>query len=382
MRLLMTTDPIGGVWTFTSELAAELLSRGYAIALVSFGRALSAEQRKWVNNLTIRFPQFQYTACHVPLEWMQENASAYTASEFLLLKLCDRYKPDALLLSQFCHGALPVDLPKIVIAHSDVLSWAAAVGKAPLANDAWLRTYCSLVQRGLDGADAVIAPTHAMLNDLQAHFRAPALAQVIPNGRTLTAQNSASPRTLRAVTAGRMWDEAKNLKLLCGCSSPMPIVVAGEHTGSQLDSGSLTMLGLQSETELLKLFQNSAIYICTSIYEPFGLAPLEAAMCGCAVLANDISSLREVWGDAALYFHDAASLSACLSLLANSPKILASAQARSHARARTYSSARMAEQYIHRLKTTKADSDLTWHVPLRRAQESLPGQLTSETHAA
>jgi len=37
-------------------------------------------------------------------------------------------------------------------------------------------------------------------------------------------------------------------------------------------------------------------------YEPFGLAPLEAALSRCAIVANDIPSLREVWGSAAMYF--------------------------------------------------------------------------------
>jgi glycosyltransferase involved in cell wall biosynthesis len=38
-------------------------------------------------------------------------------------------------------------------------------------------------------------------------------------------------------------------------------------------------------------------------YEPFGLAALEAASRGCALVLGDIPSLREVWGEAALYVH-------------------------------------------------------------------------------
>ena len=50
------------------------------------------------------------------------------------------------------------------------------------------------------------------------------------------------------------------------------------------------------------------MYVSSSVYEPFGLAPLEAALCGCAVVANDIGSLREVWGEAAIYFSGAREL--------------------------------------------------------------------------
>jgi glycosyltransferase involved in cell wall biosynthesis len=42
--------------------------------------------------------------------------------------------------------------------------------------------------------------------------------------------------------------------------------------------------------------------VATSRYEPFGLAPVEAALSRCALVMNDIPSFRELWGDDALYF--------------------------------------------------------------------------------
>jgi glycogen(starch) synthase len=351
MRLLMTTDTVGGVWTFTSELANGLLARGCDVALVSFGRAPSPEQHSWVSRMVIGFPNFVFAASEAPLEWMPENVSAYTAGESLLLGLCKSFQPDALLLSQFCFGALPISLPKVVIAHSDVLSWAAAVGKVPLVDDAWLRTYIALVQRGLDGADVVVAPSQIMLNNLSAHFAVLANVEAIPNGRTLAPVENTVPRKLQAVTAGRMWDVAKNLKVLIECVSPIPLLIAGENDGTIVSDTNVSMLGKLSEIEIQSLFRSSAVYICSSVYEPFGLAPLEAALCGCAVLANDIPSLREVWGDAALYFDDATCLSALLTRLAESPSELAAAQAGSHARASAYTSARMTEQYLQQIES-------------------------------
>ena len=294
MRLLMTTDTVGGVWTFTSELATELPARGCEVALVSFGGTPSPEQTERIVNLTIRFPGLRFAASEAPLEWMPENGNAYAAGELAMLEMCHNFQPDALLLSQFCFGALPVDLPKIVIAHSDVLSWAAAVGKAPLADDVWLRNYCSLVQRGLDTADAVVAPTRAMLQDLRAHFALPAYACVIANGRTLpeAATTPAGPRKLQAITAGRMWDEAKNLKLLMDCVSPVPILIAGDSRGGEPLGACVTMLGSQPEADLLGLFGTSAIYICSSLYEPFGLAALEERLAG-GREATSIVSLPE-----------------------------------------------------------------------------------------
>jgi glycosyltransferase involved in cell wall biosynthesis len=97
---------------------------------------------------------------------------------------------------------------------------------------------------------------------------------------------------------------------------------------------------------LLALFQESAIYLCTSRYEPFGLAPLEAALCGCAVLVNDITSLREVWDSGALYFDDAAGLSNLLAQLARHPEQLWAAQHRSRRQAQRYTARHMTEQYL------------------------------------
>ncbi len=348
MRFLMTTDTVGGVWTFTKELAGELLRRGHHIALVSFGGAPSREHLEVTRTLSHKFPHsFEYIASTTPLEWMPDNGSAYSSAESLLVDGCRRIAPDALLLSQFCFGALPLPQPKIVVAHSDVLSWAEAVGKAPLAEDAWISTYRTLVQRGLDGADAVAAPTRSMLDALGRHFNVRCQTALIPNGRSVAVPDQTPARKLQAITAGRLWDQAKNVKMLRDVNSPVPLYVAGESSvTTPPGTNGPCFLGKLGEADLFQRFHSSDLYICTSLYEPFGMAPLEAALCGCAVLANGIPSLREVWGDAALYFHDAASLSALLHHLKNHPGELRAAQVRSSEHAAQYTSARMADHYL------------------------------------
>jgi hypothetical protein len=81
------------------------------------------------------------------------------------------------------------------------------------------------------------------------------------------------------------------------------------------------------------------------VYEPFGLAPLDAALCGCAILANDLLSLREVWGDAALYFHDASSLKSLLCALVACPEMLARASLSAFRRGQELTASRMADAY-------------------------------------
>ncbi len=345
MRLLLTTDTLGGVWTFSCELAREFLSRGHQILLVSFGREPSASQTAEAAQLQT-YGSCEYVSSDIALEWQRNNDAAYALGEPLLLRLCRQFCPDALLLSQFCFGALPLSIPKVVTAHSDVLSWADALGYAPLREDAWLRTYRLLVQKGLDGADFVVAPTAAMLDCLRMNFSVHAATRVISNGRNLPLPLENSRKQLRAVTAGRMWDPAKNLALLRTADLALPVVVAGEAESEPVGTGQLTWTGHLEADALMTLFRESAIYICCSRYEPFGLAALEAALCECAILAHDIPSLREVWGDGAFYFQDADSLSSLLRMLAADTALLEAAQARSWTRAQRYTSAAMVDGYL------------------------------------
>ena len=60
-------------------------------------------------------------------------------------------------------------------------------------------------------------------------------------------------------------------------------------------------VGYVTDPELRALYEHAACFVYPSLYEGFGLPPLEAMTCGCAVLASHAASLPEVCGDAALY---------------------------------------------------------------------------------
>ena len=133
MRVLMTADTVGGVWTFAHELSCGLLERDCCVLLVSFGRMPSASQRKECEALRRRFGKhFRYVPSEIPLEWMEENAEAFAVGTALLEREAAMFAPDVVHSNQFCYGALKMDVPRVVTAHSDVLSWAKACRKAPL----------------------------------------------------------------------------------------------------------------------------------------------------------------------------------------------------------------------------------------------------------
>jgi glycogen(starch) synthase len=354
MRILMTADTVGGVWTYTRELVAGLLEAGCDLTLTTFGRMPSPEQQAWIDGTEYRWSgTFRALTTDFKLEWMQENTAFYQRSSDFLLDCARQFTPDLIHSSQFCYGALPIDVPKVVVAHSDVLSWWRNARETQPDNSTWLANYRHLVSRGLQGADAVVAPTRWMLEQVEAGYGHLPKSAVIPNGRDLTVLYPGT-KNLQAVTAGRLWDEGKNVGILTQVTSPVPLLVAGDNDfdgirAATTADNSIRQFGCLSERELLHVFAESAVYVVTSRYEPFGLAAVEAALAGCAIIANDLPPLREVWDDAALYFrrNDARSLSDVLNRIAEDPILLDDYASRAQVRARiSFSRQAMTSAYL------------------------------------
>jgi glycosyltransferase involved in cell wall biosynthesis len=72
----------------------------------------------------------------------------------------------------------------------------------------------------------------------------------------------------------------------------------------QLDSipEGVRMLGCVNDDVLPALYSGAAGFVYPSIYEGFGLPPLEAMACGCPVAVSDIPAHREGCGGTAMYF--------------------------------------------------------------------------------
>lgn len=316
MHVLVTADTVGGVWTYTKELVTGLVRRGTRVTLVSFGDIPTSTQTEWLDVL----PAVDFRPTAFRLEWMQEAEQDINASRDFLLSVINETKPDVLHLNQYCYGCLPVALPKIVVAHSDVLSWWKSVKNEVPGDIAWLRWYREAISMGLRGATAVVAPSRWMLGEIESLYGRPAQASVIYNGRTASLFNPYISKDDYVLSVGRLWDSGKQVSLLTQIDSPSPLFLLGaeQHADQSLrgEQGTvarnpkLQVKGTQSEAQLRHWYSRASAYIATSRYEPFGLAPLEAALSRCAILANDIPSFREIWGDAACYFdtNDASSL--------------------------------------------------------------------------
>jgi glycogen synthase len=357
MHLLITTDTVGGVWTYTRELVCEMLRRNVRVTLVSFGEIPAPEETKWMEGLF----GLDYRPTAFRLEWMRDSEADLAASAEYLLSIVNEVKPDLLHLSQFYYGNLQCEQPRVVIGHSDIVSWWQAVHKVEprQEKDKWIRWYRTMVSRGLEGASAVVAPSEWMLNSLSENYLRPKFASVIYNGRSPALFDTYVSKEDYAVSVGRIWDFGKNAALLRRIESPIPILLAGSnhepssenaHDFAEEKPSNLSLKGVLTENELRHLYSRASIYIATSQYEPFGLAPVEAALSRCAIIASDIPSFREIWGNTAYYFrsNDPQSLEAALQRLHSDPELCASYGQLAYQRARQrYTTTRMTDEYLH-----------------------------------
>ena len=344
-RVLMTADTVGGVWSYCLTLAAGLTARGVATTLAVIGPPPSAAQAKAASAI----PGLRLEHCDRRLEWMPGAAADFAASAAWLRALAD--EADLVHLNGFAHAALDWGRPCLVVAHSSVHSWWQAVhGSAPPGAYAW---YGEAVRSGLKRAGLLLAPTAAFRDALAAcHGRLPP-SRVVYNGADSTRPATASNKVRLVLAAGRVWDPAKNLALLDAAAATIdaPVVIAGEHCGPDGRPTALRHaqgLGFLGAAELRRAMARAAVFAAPARYEPFGLAILEAALAGCALVLGELASLRELWDGAAIFVdpNDAAGLAAAINgCLNDGARRQALARAASE-RAQAFPSERMVEDTL------------------------------------
>jgi glycosyltransferase involved in cell wall biosynthesis len=343
IKVLMTADAMGGVWTYATDLSSALTAMGADVYLVTIGRRASLDQRRMLS------PSVHVIESDLALEWQDPDAADLEHARDFLAAIERRIQPDIIHLNSYREANFDWHAPVLVVAHSCVNSW----GKA-CQDDAWLsepkwQRYSALVAHGLDRAAAWVAPTHA--------FGAAVSELYQPRGRGITILNGAEPSLEKPaekqcfiLAAGRMWDAAKNLATLmeAGNSLDWPVFVAGGTAGSVgIPQRRIALLGELSHFELRRHMRGAAIFASPARYEPFGLSVLEAAHAGCALVLSDIPSFRELWEGAAVFVSssDCNGLRAALSDLCADARERAKLQRAAFRRAQRYSMRKMADAY-------------------------------------
>lgn len=297
LRVLMTGDCVGGVFPYCLGLADRLQQQGVRVGLALMGPPPSADQQRLLDAC----PGLSVYQSSFALEWMNEPWRDVDEAGRWLLGITAAFRPHVVHLNGYSHAALDFGPPVLVVAHSCVLSWWRAVfGKQ--APDSYAE-YRKRVVGGLAKAQLVVAPTMAMLRALSHEYAFTTPAVTIPNGLDAHAP-VALDKQLLFFAAGRVWDRAKNLDLLAQAAADLPwrVCIAGEGELPEAASENVELLGMLPRAAAQRWMQLAAVFVHPARYEPFGLAVLEAALSGCALLLSDIASLRELWGTDAVYF--------------------------------------------------------------------------------
>lgn len=345
LRVLMTADTLGGVWNHSLALSGALARRNVAVCLATIGSLPTREQRAAAEAL----PNVRLASVEAKLEWMTDPWPDVQRAGRWLRELATDWRPDVIHLNGYAHAALPWPAPVLVAAHSCVLSWWLAVkgGEAPAD---W-HFYRSAVGCGLEAADVIVAPSRTMLNAIACHYGRTREAYVIPNGVSTVCL----PRTRKepiVFSAGRLWDEAKNIATLDRAAARIswPVHVAGES--KHPDGGVVRLLharaiGQLAPADVQDWQARASIFALAARYEPFGLAALEAARAGCALVLGDIPSQREIWNKAALLVppDDAGALAQAIQMLIDDPHLRTAMADRARRRAGRFTADRMAGRY-------------------------------------
>lgn len=353
-RVMMTADAVGGIWPYALELAGALARFGVTTLLAAMGPDPSPAQRHAAARVA------GLTLVHQPyrLEWMPGCEPDLDTAGAWLLALAEQFQPDIIQINGYAAGAMPWQRPIVIVCHSCVRSWWHAVHGTDAPQE-W-HAYRQRVERGLAAADVVVAPTGAFLDTMEALYGRQRVTAVIHNSRSPGTFRSAAHKEPVIVTAGRLWDAAKNIGLVETVAPrlPWPVCVAGPERVEDMDeegghgrscaaTRTIRFLGVLDEASMAVWLGRAAIFVLPARYEPFGLAILEAAMSECALVLGDIAPLRELWDGAALFVDpsDADDLESALRRLVEDDSLRCRLGAAAANRARQFSLTDMTQKY-------------------------------------
>lgn len=138
---------------------------------------------------------------------------------------------------------------------------------------------------------------------------------VIPNAVSFEEMNTRNQAKENFILAVSSLDPRKNFKKLIEAFNKMNsdthLKIVGSENKVFSDQGlkeiiksnsRIELTGYVTDQELINLYQSAKLFVYPSLYEGFGIPPLEAMYFGCPTLVSNLESLRETCSDASLYF--------------------------------------------------------------------------------
>jgi glycosyltransferase involved in cell wall biosynthesis len=341
----MTLDAVGGVWRYALDTARTLAAHGVECVLVGLGPRPSPHQRAEV--AALERAELVWLDC--PLDWMLDNETPLHAISEHLARIAGDTQVDLLHLNALSQAAgLQSCVPLAVASHSCVVTWWRAMRKGPLPEN-WQWQF-SRNRRGLETAALVLAPSRSHADAIRTAYNIGTPIQVVHNATRRT--QGGSEKKPFVFSAARWWDAAKNGGLVDAVAGMIrwPLAMAGSlegPNGQLFEPIHAVTTGPLSALQVRLMMADAMVFIGPSRYEPFGLAVLEAASAGSALVLSDIPTFRELWHDAALFCapDDALAFAAAIERLMTDHRLRLRLSERARRRARQFS----LEQHVQQL---------------------------------
>jgi glycosyltransferase involved in cell wall biosynthesis len=270
------------------------------------------------------------------------------------------------------HFATPLRSPVARVATVHDLTFY----RLPRRYDWRHRAYYRLLARSATRAERIIVPSSAVANDVVRYLGYPvSRIRVIPEAPR-TGWAAASPEAVAATRARfgldteyilmvgtaepgkRAIDGIRALALLrergCGwrlvlAGNGGPLRAALEREASRLGVDDSTVFaGYVDDCDLRSLYTGALALVFPSLYEGFGLPPLEAMACGTPVIATERPAMDSVLGQAALFIppRDPAAIVDHIAQLAASPALRDEFSGRGREHASAFSWAQAASETV------------------------------------
>lgn len=279
--------------------------------------------------------------------------------------------------------AFESDIPSIVTVHD--LSWIRFPDMHPEQRVRAMNTY---FEKGLQRASLVLTDSHFVKQELIEVFGVPSerIQPVLlgvdksfhPKSKEQT-QSTLDRFSLKhdsyLVAVGTL-EPRKNLQSALSAFMQFPqsvrqrfplvlVGMKGWHT-SELEAqlspliraGEVRELGYLSRNDLIDVVAGALTLIYPSIYEGFGLPPLEAMACGVPVITSNVSSIPEVVGDAGIMLdpHDIDGFSDAMQRLIDDANLRAELSSQALNRSKDFTWGRCAEQTLAAYRKALAGS--------------------------
>ncbi len=274
-----------------------------------------------------------------------------------------RYRDAGALMLSLCNTAPVFGRRQVVVVHD--AATVAFPSAFSVAFRWWYRFLIPILGRT---AKKILTVSEFSANEIASKFGIPSekISVVVEGGEHILRVDPDANAVIRFGLTERPFVLAvssmaahKNFRLVLEALSelqdpPFDVAIAGGSNSrvfgaaGALKSERIKWLGYVSDAELRALYESASCFVFPSLYEGFGIPPLEAMNCGCPVLAANAASIPEVCGDAALYFdpNDASQLAALLMRVTREASLRAELTARGYERARRFSWENAARQVL------------------------------------